>query len=67
MRNLKGITFSATVYKISTLIDGGWRLTFDVPNCDTEQVNELSKRRECVFQLGLVEQFESGNREDTDG
>lgn len=38
------ITFDATVYKVSTLVDGGLRLTLDLPE---DAIAQVAKLMEC--------------------
>lgn len=37
------ITFSAAVYKVSTLADGGIRVTLDMPTTETRQMAMLAE------------------------
>ena len=60
---MTGITFSATVNKIATTIDGGWRITIDVSNSETDQVMALSEVRNKVLQIGIVEVADDRNRD----
>ena len=47
-------SFSATLYQIKTTIDGGWRITFDVPSSDAEEIMKLSKMMGSLLQLGAI-------------
>lgn len=44
------ITFSAAVYKVQTLVDGGIRVTLDLPESDVMQMAQLAKCQ----QFGVV-------------
>jgi hypothetical protein len=47
-------SFLAIVYKITTLADGGWRISFDVPMTERANIMELSKMFKKIVQLGVV-------------
>jgi hypothetical protein len=50
------IRFSAIVYKVQTLVDGGLRLTLDLPENAIEQVSQLiqCKRGGAVLEVTAV-------------
>lgn len=48
------ITFHATVNKVQTVVDGGVRVTLDVPESDSQAAFELAKLRECVLGVAIV-------------
>jgi hypothetical protein len=50
------IRFSAIVYKVQTLVDGGLRLTLDLPENAIEQVTQLiqCKRGGAVLEVAAV-------------
>ena len=50
----KSTSFSAILYQIKTEPSGGWRITFDVPEVDSEKMIELSKMRDFALQIGVV-------------
>ena len=54
------IILQAILYKLSSTIDGGWRLTFDVSQSDVEEIKKLASARDQLFQMALVEMDESG-------
>lgn len=59
----KTMTFKAIVYKISTLPDGGTRLTFDVSDADNEAVKNLMDYKGQVVNLvAMDEHFTPDNR-----
>jgi hypothetical protein len=60
-----GVTFSAILNKITTTVDGGWRVTFDVPDSETPQMAELSKLRSSTLQIGIVDLNTIANKEKT--
>ena len=51
---MKGITFTSTINRITTLVDGGWRISFDVPDSESGQVIALAQLRKTLIQVGLV-------------
>lgn len=58
--NEQGITFQAVFYKATTTVDGGWRVSFDVPETEAAQLLELAGLRGCVFQVACVPIDEMG-------
>lgn len=48
----EAITFPAQVYKVQTLVDGGLRLTLDLPET---AIDAVSKLMECRRHGGLLE------------
>ena len=50
----EGFTFQGVLTKITTTVDGGWRITFDLPANQSNQISELSSLRESALQIGLV-------------
>lgn len=58
-----GITFQAILNKITTTVDGGWRVSFDVSASDSEAMLELAKLRDTTLQIGIIGEVhdESGN------
>ena len=50
------IVFDATVYKVQTLVDGGLRVTFDLPESAIDQVAALmrAKRDGIALRVGCV-------------
>lgn len=67
---MKGITFSSVLNKITTTIDGGWRITFDVSDSESENMTDLAMMRNRRLQIGIVDlnspENSSGNREKTE-
>jgi hypothetical protein len=59
------ISFDATVYKVQTLLDGGIRVTLDLPEYAINAAAELMKmkRDEVALRVGVVE-HEAGTNED---
>jgi len=43
---MKAISFNAIFNKITSTIDGGWRVSFDVPASDSGSLLELAALRE---------------------
>ncbi len=52
--NEQGITFQAVFNKATTTVDGGWRISFDVPESEAANLLELAGLRGCVFQVACV-------------
>lgn len=51
---MEGVSMSATLKSIRTDNSGGWVISFDVPQTDSEEILKLAKLMEHVFQLGIV-------------
>lgn len=51
---IKGITFTATLYQAKTDPSGGWKITFDVPESDANEILKLSKCRDMILSVGIV-------------
>lgn len=49
-----GIAFQATFSKATTLVDGGWRVSFDVNPDDAAKLAILSQWRDQLLQLAVV-------------
>jgi hypothetical protein len=49
-----GITFGACLYKITTLVDGGVRVSFDIPETQLQTVLKLASLRGQYLQVGVV-------------
>jgi hypothetical protein len=52
---IKGISFQASLYKFSTLVDGGARLTLDIPQSEVDQAMEAAKLVGRNLMIGIVE------------
>ena len=50
----KPITFHATVHKVQTVIDGGVRVTLDVPESDAKAAFELVHLRDQVLGIAIA-------------
>lgn len=50
----KAITLLGSISKITTTVDGGWKLTFDVPQSELSKVMQLSCLRDMVLALAVV-------------
>lgn len=48
------ISFSAILHQARTDASGGWRITFDVPETNSEEILELSKLRNTTLQIVVV-------------
>lgn len=53
-----GITFSAIFNKAQTTTDGGWRVTFDLDESQSTEVNILSQLRGSVLTIAVIPQPE---------
>jgi len=49
-----GITFLGTFFKASTLIDGGWRISFDVDSNQANKIVQLSTIKDSLLQFAIV-------------
>jgi hypothetical protein len=63
MKKQEGITFTATLNKAWTSIDGGWKVTFDIPESDSLSVLQLSQLRNTVLAVGIVPNLESEDQD----
>lgn len=69
---MKDITFQATLARITTTIDGGWRVSVDVSQSDRQAIMDLSELRQTAFQVGVVTaesiaNYYTENRSETGG
>ena len=48
------VAMTATIRTISTPIDGGWRISFDVPESETAQIMKASELRGKSIKIVLV-------------
>lgn len=48
------VTLKAIFNKAQTLVDGGWRISFDVDASQTNEVMMLARLREAVIQAAFV-------------
>lgn len=48
------IAFRAQLTKVTTLIDGGWRITLDVAHNDVKEVLKLAELRDLVLQVVVL-------------
>ena len=48
------ITFVANFHKITTLVDGGWRISLDVSQTESDAILTLSKHRDTNLQCALI-------------
>jgi len=48
------IAFNATLSKISTSIDGGWKVTLDVSQTDAEEIMKLSEHRDQLLTVAVL-------------
>lgn len=49
-----GLSLVATLKKITTTVDGGWSITFDVPDSESMNILQLAQLRDRLLQLGAV-------------
>jgi hypothetical protein len=55
---MNAITFRAIFNKITTTVDGGWRLSIDVDNSEKDKLNELANYRDNLLAVAIVPQSE---------
>ena len=48
------VAFNAILYQIKTEVAGGWRITFDVPEHDTEAMSVISHMRDKALTVAVV-------------
>lgn len=54
MTEHEGITFNATFAKATTLIDGGWRISLDLPDFEAQKVTALAQLSDRALQVAIV-------------
>lgn len=45
------VTLKAYINRVATSVDGGWRVTIDVPENETERITELAYLRNTVLMV----------------
>ena len=45
---------TATINRITAASSGGWRVTFDIPDTETDQVTKLANLRQKVLTLCIL-------------
>jgi hypothetical protein len=50
----QSLTFTATFARAATLVDGGWRISFDVSNEEAKALHILSELREHLLQIAVI-------------
>lgn len=50
----KAVTFLGSFFKASTLIDGGWRVSFDVDAQQAAKVVQLSVLKDKLLQFAII-------------
>lgn len=62
--SVEAITFMAQVYKVQTLVDGGIRVTLDLPETDIKSMTELVKVKQAgaVLEVAAVPVLQESNR-----
>lgn len=48
------ITLLASLSKITSTVDGGWKITFDVPQTELTKIMQLSSLRDMALALAIV-------------
>jgi hypothetical protein len=54
VNDYSGVTFQAIFAKASTLIDGSWRISFDVNPDHAVQVMQTANLKDLVLQIAIV-------------
>jgi hypothetical protein len=49
-----GVSFRAVISKVTTTIDGGWKVTLDLSANESEQALALAQLRDQLIQFGAV-------------
>lgn len=50
----QAISFRGVITKVSTTIDGGWKVTLDLSANESNEALELAKLRDQLIQFGAV-------------
>ena len=58
------LTFHAVLVRLTTTVDGGWRLSFDVPQTDADSVMKLSDLRDCELALAIAPVEEAPHKDE---
>jgi hypothetical protein len=62
---MAGITFQAILNAIRTTVDGGWRVSFDIPQSEAEAIMQLAGKRDENLQVAVVTSMDILNRYDS--
>jgi hypothetical protein len=54
------LVFKCTFSKATTLIDGGWRVSFDLSEYDGDIVSKIAKLKDSILQIAILNNVESG-------
>jgi hypothetical protein len=54
---MTGLSFTASIHKIATTVDGGCNLTLSIPQSERDQIKQLFDLMERTLQIGIVDQF----------
>jgi len=46
--------FQAILNRLTTTVDGGWKITFEIDNSETNTITELAKYKDAMLQLAIV-------------
>ena len=60
-----GITFLGTFFKASTLIDGGWRVSFDLDAKQATEIAKVSALHGSLLQFAIVPVKPESKRKET--
>lgn len=52
----QAITFLATFNKATTLVDGGWRISLDLAEHESDKITQLAKAKDQVLQVAIIPQ-----------
>lgn len=61
------IQFSVILNKIASLIDGGWRVSFDANQTEIDEIMLLSKHRDIVLKLAVEIEDDAQKNQDEFG
>lgn len=57
----QGFTFGAVINRITSTVDGGWRVAFDLPDSEKQAILKLAELRDRVLQVGIVPKKRGGS------
>ena len=49
-----GLSFTAIFNSARTTVDGGWRITFDLSNTDSDKISEIAALQHQLLQIAII-------------
>jgi hypothetical protein len=50
----EGISFTAVFSKVSSMVDGGYKIAFDVSEQDAQSMFQLSQLKDSLLQIAVI-------------